>query len=522
MLATLFSFTFTLSFSLVTNLTRLVLSGKTMARSLAIASTIAGLIGGFLVACGGNLHSLYAFFVAYPNENPVPLWQLVFSPFTFPNSYWYPNATRFIYHTIHEFPIYSFIVSDLHGHVLDIPNVLLFVGLAFIYVKDYINQKLQRQHVYFLVFLGFLLSIMYMTNAWDSLIYFGFWIVLLLVFIKDDWKSMAIHLGVPLLTFFILSRPFSAFFNASELVSGIGVLCAPTFLTNIGHLGPFLFEPNHCQRSPLYQLFILWGIPFILFISFLFFMKRQKKQQNPIDIFVICLFAVGFILVLIPEFLYMKDIYPEHYRANTMFKLTYQSFMLFGMASAYTIARIAKSLKRIYVLPFLLASLILITPALIYPYLAIPGYYNFSTPPSGLYGLTYLANDYPQDYAAVIWLNHNITGQPVILEAQGDSYTNYARISANTGLPTVLGWTVHEWLWRGSYNPLPPRMQDIQTIYETTDIATAKSLMQKYNVTLIYIGGLERKKYTNLNEDKFYQMGTLIYSNQDTQIFQIQ
>ena len=53
------------------------------------------------------------------------------APLTFPNSYWYPNATRFIYHTIHEFPIYSWTVADLHGHVLDIPFVLLTIAFLF-------------------------------------------------------------------------------------------------------------------------------------------------------------------------------------------------------------------------------------------------------------------------------------------------------------------------------------------------------------------------------------------------------
>ena len=35
-----------------------------------------------------------------------------------------------------------------------------------------------------------------------------------------------------------------------------------------------------------------------------------------------------------------------------------------------------------------------------------------------------------------------------VLEANGDSYSGYERVSAMTGLPTVLGWYVHEWLWR--------------------------------------------------------------------------
>jgi len=61
-----------------------------------------------------------------------------------------------------------------------------------------------------------------------------------------------------------------------------------------------------------------------------------------------------------------------------------------------------------------------------------------------------------------LWINKNIKGQPTILEAQGDSYTDYGRVSVNTGLPTVMGWTVHEWFWRNSYDIVAPRIEDVK------------------------------------------------------------
>ena len=96
---------------------------------------LGGILTALLLTFAGNLHTIYAFFKPYVNENPVPFWQLPFSPETFPNSYWYPNATRFIHNTIHEFPLYSFVVSDLHGHVLDIPFVLLTIATSSAFLK---------------------------------------------------------------------------------------------------------------------------------------------------------------------------------------------------------------------------------------------------------------------------------------------------------------------------------------------------------------------------------------------------
>ena len=48
--------------------------------------------------------------------------------------------------------------------------------------------------------------------------------------------------------------------------------------------------------------------------------------------------AIG--LVLIPELVYVRDIYENgNARANTMFKLTYQAYILFGMTMGYGIYR---------------------------------------------------------------------------------------------------------------------------------------------------------------------------------------
>ncbi|MDP4181581.1 MAG: DUF2298 domain-containing protein, partial [Bacillota bacterium] len=67
---------------------------------------------------------------------------------------------------IHEFPLYSFVVSDLHGHVLDIPIVLLTIALLF---SQFLEQAFNKRY---LIFISFLLAVMYMTNAWDGIIYF--------------------------------------------------------------------------------------------------------------------------------------------------------------------------------------------------------------------------------------------------------------------------------------------------------------------------------------------------------------
>ncbi|MDP3974455.1 MAG: DUF2298 domain-containing protein, partial [bacterium] len=96
MLSVIAALSFTSAFSIVANL----LYSLYKKGDLKIP-IIGGLISAFLLNFAGNLHAIYLFFKPYENEHPIPFWQLIFSPSTYPNSYWYPNATRFIENTIH-------------------------------------------------------------------------------------------------------------------------------------------------------------------------------------------------------------------------------------------------------------------------------------------------------------------------------------------------------------------------------------------------------------------------------------
>lgn len=482
-----------------------------------------GILTAFLVTLSGNLHTIYTFFKEYNPENMAPIWNLPFQPFSFPNSYWYPNATRFIFHTIHEFPIYSWVVADLHGHVLDIPVVLLTLALFFSLFIDRLKKKKLLLNLFFV---GFLLSIMYMTNAWDGIIYFLLALMLVAFFFLEtrNWRENLLNVGIIVVSFMIFVFPFNFFFK--PFVSGIGVLCAPEFLIRIGKIGPFLFEADHCQVSAFWQLAILYGFFYFFVFSFLIFLLKRKKHHQE-DLFIVFLITLSTLLIIFPEFIYAKDIYPAHFRANTMFKMVYQAFIMLSLSSGYIISRLLPEIRRNFNFQtaflkslWILIFLLLFSLVSIYPYFAINSYYNGLKNYKGLDGTTYLKSSYPNDFSAIVWINQNIKGQPVILEAQGDSYTDFARVSANTGLPTVLGWTVHEWLWRGTYDVPAPRINEIKSIYESEDIRVTKNLIKKYDVSFIFIGDLESQKY-KIRESKFEQIGDLIFQKGKTKIYQV-
>lgn len=530
MLSTIFAFTALSAFSIVSTITFNVLSKRATA-------ILAGILASITTSLGGNLHTVYTLFKPYSlPENPEPLWRLTFSPATFPNNYWYPNATRFIPFTIHEFPAYSFVVSDLHGHVLDIPFV--FLTIASIYML-FARKKVD---ISMTIFIAFLLSIMYMTNAWDGIIYFGLFslsvLILNLSIIKTKsgkrktylkfFKitiskvenkigyilSSAKYIVLAAVSYFIFSLPFNL--NFKPFVSGFGVLCPPEFLVKIGEIGPIIFEANHCQRSPLWMIITLYGFFLFFVISLCIKILKLKKVENSLY-FVLALITISLLLILAPELVYAKDIYPAHYRANTMFKLGYQAFIMLSITSSFAIAYLLNKGRRLIWLPVIL---LLLSFILIYPYFAVDSYFDGLREYKGINGIKYLETLHPNDYKAISWINSNIANQPLILEAQGDSYSDYGRISANTGLGTVLGWTVHEWLWRGDYSYPQSRMDDVRALYED-DLEKTKSLIKKYGVSYVYVGDLERTKYPLLQENKFLQLGELIYQNEGVKIYKI-
>ena len=109
----------------------------------------------------------------------------------------------------------------------------------------------------------------------------------------------------------------------------------------------------------------------------------------------------------------------------------------------------------------------------------------------------------------------------MIVEAVNESYTDFARVSANTGLPAVLGWRVHEWLWRGSFDEAGKRTEEVKTIYESTDLGQTKALLNKYQIELIFVGTLEKRQHPKLQEEKFDQLGEAIFTSNNTKIYRV-
>ena len=240
-------------------------------------------------------------------------------------------------------------------------------------------------------------------------------------------------------------------------------------------------------------------------------------KSSELFMMVLGLCAIG--LTFMPEVIYVKDIYEGDYsRANTMFKLTYQAYIMYGIVVGYALLRLfinGKGLmKRLTAVWFII-------------WIGTVGYFGEASHAwfgeygdkeyyKGLDATSFMETENYADYEATNWLNENIEGTPVVLEANGDSYTFYERVSTITGLPTVLGWRTHEWLWQSdSLGAVPDivieREEDVRNIFTSQDINVVKELIDKYNVEYIYIGKCEYEKFPEMNVELLKSLGEVAF-----------
>jgi uncharacterized membrane protein len=524
------AFAFLLPFSLV----RQMLKDK-LKTGRKWSFCLGGILAGMAVSMSGNLHYI--------------IYGIILRLLKIKTDYWFPSSTRYIGfdpavtgdETIHEFPSYSFVLGDLHAHVINVFLVLMVLGILYSWIKTNSGKSWRQREI---GLLGLLLGMFLFSNTWDFMIYY---VVICGTLLFGNLKryssgsciSQALKWSVIqwielLAAAFLASLPFHLTFE-NVMVQGIGIVKIHT---------------------AFYQFSVLWAFPLLVCVPFVIGILKsigtfpEKKFWSFFysikypDLYglVLVLCAIG--LIFIPEFVYVRDIYEKTApRANTMFKLTYQAYIMFGIMMAYilvffTVNRIKRCngadstvmckgllrCPRLQSLTGIIAILVLISTcgylenAITHWFTGFPKRNAYQT----LNATNYLATAISDDAAAIRWLNDNVEGQPIILEASGDSYQDYDnRVSAMTGLPTVLGWYVHEWLWRNDLEEENQRKEDVQTIYTSSNADQIKSLIEKYKISYLFIGSCEYEKYGEINSELLASIGKVVFRQSETTIIEV-
>ncbi|MBI5944881.1 MAG: hypothetical protein HY864_10980 [Chloroflexi bacterium] len=513
---------------------------------------------------------------------------------------------------IDEFPFFSFLLGDLHPHVLAIPFSLLAIAAAmnlfFGGFRGTINLLGAKQHINLPGFLFSALVIggLAFLNTWDILVAaalivgsYVFWRAA-----EDGWNWLrledALRLGLPLGAVSILMY-FPFYLGFSSQAGGIlpnfmyptrgvhlwvmwGTLLIPIFAyliylwrgekiplnwkigfslglgftillllftLSLGLIGSLVekdFVTGFLQSqgmtaaqfigaTTLRRLTYIGSLATLLAVlipalAFLFPKSSTIPFGHDVDggpqteivhrppstvyQFVLLLLALGAILVLVPEFVYLRDQF--FYRINTVFKFYYQAWMLWSLAAAFGVSVLLQNLRGATNTIFRVLIGLVIFSGLLFPVFGVVTKTNSFKPFGGftLDDFDRIIRENPDEAAAVEFLRTVPDG--IIAEAVGGGYSAYGRISMFTGLQTVLGWTGHEAQWRGSYAPQGSRLDDITNLYATTRWEDAQVIIEKYNIRYVYIGSLERTSMP-VSEEKFqihlkpiFQQGiTVIY-----------
>ena len=467
--------------------------------------------------------------------------------------------------TITEFPFFSFLLGDLHAHVMALPFMILSLSMSFnlMLSKEPPGLGWLRRNPFEAFAIALSLGALAFINTWDIPVFGTLLVVVLFILAFKHWGAdfkrvalRALVVAVPILVvavllflpfylnlqsqasgilplrdvstrpfYFILIWAFFLFITVSMLIrqlwslpklgkSGDNILAltlALTFLPVI--LWTFIVLPLEVieeGRLPALamvgsRLLKLLPLGLIVGLSTFSALARARHGPSPL-VFCLALTGLGFYLLMGAELFYVQDFLPV--RMNTVFKLYYQAWMLLAVASAfglyYWVSRPEPKLAPLRLGNYAWTGVVvlLLVVSLYYPAGAALDRAKSSSASPTLDGLAFVKERDAHEYDAIVELRDRAP-RGNIVEAVGRSYSDHGRIAASTGLPSPLNWPGHEIQWRGSGQLLSSREEDVAAIYQSDNQEKVRGLLDKYDIRYVYLGSRERARYGPLDEEKF-------------------
>jgi YYY domain-containing protein len=433
------------------------------------------------------------------------------------------ESTRTITDTITEFPLFSLLWGDIHAHVIDIFNQACYLFILVFALVEW--HTLSGRAKWLLVAAAAVsLGSMPVINSWDVLIYAP---LTLLVGAAIWWQRRNSGEAAPWR--FLLATPplaialYLPYYLQLESagVSGIGIVSTPSdpvqFLLVYGFfIATYLiFLWRDIVRRPY---LLLVAVPFVLAgftaaalaaVPLVYFAAR--RSWTPVTL----LAMAGLAAILLTELIYLMDNMGEaYYRMNTVFKFSLAAWIMMGPSTFAIIGTWLERVPRVRDIDGDKArriAIVVILALLIIPFLLPDLSYGYGG--RGLDGLSYLDTRHPGDADAIRFLR-SLEGDIRIVEAEGGDYKYYSRVSSFTGIPTVIGMPFHEIMWRGTESGVGRRTADVRDMYQDPDQTLA--LIDQYGIDLIYVGEMERERYTVALPSSGLE---LIYDQKDVQIY---
>lgn len=422
--------------------------------------------------------------------------------------YWAPSRVMPLGDlAITEFPLFTFLYSDLHAHMIALPLTLLVIAWALSTLKAR-NLSLWSW-LATLFFGGLVIGVLRPTNTWDFPTYLIFGVVV-------TGYALFRYLQVPERVRFGLS-PFAQqvalALAGMGLLAGFAVLLYQPFSQWYG-LAYSQVSMWTNEKTPITSYWVHWGLFLFVIISWMLWETRQWLAQTPVSaltklkpylllielggvLFVVALLGLqfflnvpiawfafpiavwalilifrpqqpdakrlvlfmigtGILLTLVVEFIVLSG---DIGRMNTVFKFYLQVWVLFAISASAGLGWILSEFdqwgRRGRVI-FQIGGALLLLGAFMFTLTAsmdkIRDRISQSTPFT-FDTITYMQYstywdqvdlDLSKDYRAIRWMQDHVQGSPVIVEANTPEYRWGTRYTIYTGLPGVVGWNWHQ------------------------------------------------------------------------------
>ena len=470
-----------------------------------------------------------------------------------PADYDWFSPSRVIPNTIDEFPWFSFLLGDLHAHVLALP----FVGVALAFPLQVVLAGPRGDAAWRGVAeglaAGLAIGALYAINSWSYPVAAGMLAVALLMWLRDPrsagrrdyavvWTGLVLLASVVLLLPFWLSfdpaaqglglvrdhEPFGTYLGQVSLIYGVlGWIVLAAF---VGRLRDTAHPVRTAAWIAVAGIFAgsllgtadLAGPAVLAALLAVALGALSSRRIGTAERALWLLIAGGLGCVLLPDVVYLRDAFAggPFYRMNTVFKFGYHGWILLALAAACALPWAATWLPRRGWPVWAGLTAVGLLLAAVYPYAGTYARKDAFRRAPTLDGLGWLRERAPGDVEAIGWLRANAPGDAVLLESVGDDYSafGHARMSTFTGRPAVLGWAGHELQW--SHDP-GTRAVDVKTLYETPDAAKATELLDRYGVDYVVVGPIERTDYGDAGLAKWDRLGRRVFDRDGTTVWLI-
>jgi uncharacterized membrane protein len=361
-------------------------------------------------------------------------------------------SSRVFKGAITEFPSFSVLLGDVHPHLIALPFIIALLYLALSPITPGVT-----------IIWGLLVGALVVINPWSS-----------------------VMTGLLLIVWLIAKRPITKKIIL-RIVAGAAIALIVILVW-------FLAAPHAPQRfalstehtSPLaywqmFGLFFLVGVTSLLFLH----LTRQRFRLHTI------LFLIASAIVIaLPELVHLDDFFGgQSERMNTIFKFWFDGWTVaaveVAILAALAINVVMKTLRGKVIAGTLLFTLVVVT--LSYP---VQTARTLASRASGeaFQGEAWLARQDGGDLTrALAWVRGNLASSATIIEPVARLYTLDNLFSTYSGRSTVIGWGQHEALWRGDWQAVQARVDEVEAAYRDPTPERWEALINKYKIAAIVV-----------------------------------